>query len=610
MYGKIESKSSDSATTSRWYLAKPNELAGQVFAYIRYLNNTQNSEASNFLKYMRMYADMPVLNIGYRVQPLADWSKAPRLTLNITKSIIDTIHSKMSKNQVKPMFLTDGGDYRQQRSAEVLNQYSAGLLYSAKAYKAGTDASMHSLILGTGIVKAYACDGEIVTEPVLADELFVDKHDGMYGEPTQIHQTKLIHRDVLAETFPARKKEIKAATSEPLDERVQFTKDHNPDMLTVVESWKLPAGKNAPGRHSICLESVLLLDEEYKRDRFPFSFIRWRKLPIGFFGQGISEEIKGIQIEINKTLQTIQTSLHLTAIPKLFVDAGSQVSLKSLDNKIGGIIRYTGTAPIPGKLGTFPSELFNHLEWLYNKAWEIVGASQLSGASVKPAGLDSGKALRTYNDIESERFLAYGKEYERFMLDLTDLMLVLAQEEAEAGRPIDVLSTSNESATKVSWTQLNYDRDSYVMQAFPVSALSAAPEARMAEVNDMINMGFIDREQAMDLLDFPDIRALKNMELSVKEDTDRVIDLIVDKGEYEGPEPFQNLQASVKRMQSAYLYYKTKKLEEDKLELLRTWITTATTMIQEATVATAPPAEAAPVVDETMLPPDTGEGLV
>jgi hypothetical protein len=45
----------------------------------------------------------------------------------------------------------------------------------------------------------------------------------------------------------------------------------------------------------------------------------------------------------------------------------------------------------------------------------------LSAAAQKPAGLDSGKALREYNDIESDRFMTIGQAYERYYLQLAKL---------------------------------------------------------------------------------------------------------------------------------------------------------------------------------------------
>lgn len=580
-YGGNDADTNASYASSRWYKEKK-DVHSFIFGYLKHLNDNQSEMNDDFYRFMRMYGSMPYLDVVTRTTISEKLNQLPRLTLNVVKSACDTIHSKMSKNQPKPMFLTDGGNWAEQRKAKKLTKFIEGQFYLTDAYKKGAQAMMHSLILGTGCLKVWHEDGEIKMEPVLVDELYVDKFEAVYGDPRQIHQTKRIHRDVLSEMFPKKAGEIAQAKCEPFKTRANGSE--NPDMILVVESWSLPNG-DKPGRHVIAVDTTTLLDEEYKCERFPFHFLRWRELPMGFWGQGIPEEVKGIQIEINKLLQTIQLSMHLGSIPKLMIEQGSKVSLKSLDNKIGGIIRYTGTLPTPMSMLKVPVELFTHLEWLYQKAWEIIGVSQLSGASQKPSGLDSGKALREFNDIESERFLAFGREYENFYMGIAKHMIEMVSEMAEDGVNSEVKVMEGKFMETIKWSEVKLKEDAYIMQVFPTSALSNTPAARLNEVNDLINMGFIGKEQAMKLLNFPDLEAAYEFELAAEDDIDKVIAEIVDKANYLPPEPYQNLEMGIKRMQQAYLLYRTKDLSEEKLEMLRMWTTSASAMLDEAAAA-------------------------
>ena len=114
--------------------------------------------------------------------------------------------------------------------------------------------------------------------------------------------------------------------------------------------------------------------------------------------------------------------MHLVSVPKLLVEASSKIVTAHLNNKIGGIIKYAGTPPTYAPLGGIPAELFSHLQFLVNKAYEISGISQLSAQSLKPSGLDSGKALREYNDIETERFMSVGMRYEKVFMDAAEII--------------------------------------------------------------------------------------------------------------------------------------------------------------------------------------------
>jgi hypothetical protein len=74
-----------------------------------------------------------------------------------------------------------------------------------------------------------------------------------------------------------------------------------------------------------------------------------------------------------------------------------------------------------------------------------------------------------------------------------------------------------------------------------------------------------------------------------------VLDEILIKGNYVGPEPFQDLNTGITIFQQAYLRAKIDEVPEDRLELLRIWIESAQAMIAAAQpTQPAPTPEAAP----------------
>ena len=57
------------------------------------------------------------------------------------------------------------------------------------------------------------------------------------------------------------------------------------DLVMVVEGWHLRSGKNmTDGRHTLACSSGSLLDEEYTKDRFPFTFLHYSPRLLGFLG--------------------------------------------------------------------------------------------------------------------------------------------------------------------------------------------------------------------------------------------------------------------------------------------------------------------------------------
>jgi hypothetical protein len=400
-----------------------------------------------------------------------------------------------------------------------------------------------------------------------------------------MHQQKWIHKDILKEMFPRKESEIDAAgivMSDFAHEKITRTSN---DMLLVVESWHLPSGPKAKdGKHTICIDNVTLFHEEYKFEYFPFVFFRWNERPLGFFGQGIAEQLTGLQVEINKILRTIQVSMHLVSVPKIFVEAGSKIVSSHIDNKIGGIIKYAGTAPTPGKLGSIPPELFAHLDRLYGRAYEIIGISQLSSQSTKPAGLNSGKALRTFNDIETERFMSVGLRYEQTFLDATRIMIDLAKEISEETGNYSVKVPGSDFLSTINWKDVEMDEDQYVMKVYPTNAFSQTPAAKFQEVQEWMQAGLLSREEGLKLLDFPDTKSITSLINGPIQNIEKQIEMIVEKGAegYQGPEPYQSLKMGIRMFQNAYLKYQAEGAPEDVLELFRQWIAEADTLMKNA----------------------------
>lgn len=569
-----------------WKNKEPNGVAKSVFAYVAKLDNSQNYRQMDNIRNMRLYGNFDYNGIQamnyIRAEPA--YNNQNRVTLNICQSMVDTSVSKITKNKPKPYFLTDGGDFSLQRKAQKLTDFVTGQFYATDFYAKSAVGFKDAAMMGTGAIKIYIQDGEIKAERVFIDEIIVDDRETLYGAPRQLHQKKWIHRDVLKTMFPSKAGAIDAACNIlHTDSNGEVFKVYNSDMLLVIESWHLKSGKDAKdGMHSIAIYNETLHKEQYDKTYYPFVFYRWNERPLGFFGQGICEQLTGLQLEINKILRTIQISMHLVSVPKIFMEASSKIVTAHLNNKIGGIIKYVGTKPEQGALGTIPVELFTHLNTLYQRAFEIVGLSQLSAQSQKPAGLNSGKAMRTYNDIESERFYEVTKRYENSFLEAARIMVDFAKDIAAETDNYSVQVPGSDFLKTINWSDVEMSEDQYSMQIFPTSSLSDNPSQRLAEVQELMQAGLVSKEDGMKLLDFPDLKAYYNMTNSGVADIERQIELMADKGEYEAPEPYQNLVYGIPKMQQAYLLYKSQGAPDETLELFRNWISDADELMQQA----------------------------
>lgn len=570
-----------------WWKLDEEKIHESVFSKVNHLEDSQSHRSSDNLRHMKLYGNYEALGLHHYNQARVEtsYNSNHRVTLNVVKNMIDTVVSKITKNRPKATFLTDGGDWSMQSKAKKLTKFVEGQFQSCKFYETASMAFQDACIFGTGAIKIYKDDKTIKAERVFIDEIIIDDAESYYSEPRQLHQKKYVHKDVLKEMFPEHKGHIDAANSNE-----KFYGSHaNQDMILVVESWHLPSGKDADdGLHAICIDNKTLFSEEYKKNYFPFVFIRWGKRPVGFFGVGLSEELAGIQLEINKILKTIQISMHLTSIPKVFVEASSKVVTAHLNNKIGGVIKYVGTKPSYESVSAVPQDLFMHLDRLYNRAFEIAGVSQLSAQSSKPSGLDSGRALREFSDIESERFQYVSRRYQESFIEAAEIFVDLARDLYNEKGELTVKVKGDKFLETINWKDVDMEEDKYMLSVFPTSSLSSTPSGRLQDVQELIQAGMIEPKEGLKLLDFPDLESYLNRTNAALEDIERMIELMIDKGEYQSPEPYQDLQTGIKMMQQAYLLYRTQNAPEERLDLFRRWIEDANELIVRAATPEQP----------------------
>jgi len=585
----------------RWWMLDGTEAADSISATLNRIRDNQTLRHTQWVISARLYGNLaPTSLAGVSFSKLATSQPAlrDRVSYNVVQSCVDTVTAKIGKSRPRPLFLTSGGDYRQQRRAKGLNAFCDGLFYENNTHKLGVAVLRDGIVWGDGFVHVFAKDGRVRHERVLPTELFVDDVEATYGTPRQMHRIKMVDRLVLAEAFPDHAGVIMSANAA----RTEDTSRGNvADVLLVRESWHLPSGPDADdGRHCISIDGYLLTEmEPYKRQTFPFARMQWSPRLFGFWGQGLGEQLMNLQLEINKLLWVIQRSMHLAGSFKVFIENGSKVVKEHLNNDIGTIVNYTGTPPSYVVPPVVPGEVFNHLQFLVAKAYEQAGISQLSAGSMKPAGLNSGRALREMVDIESDRFVTVGRQYEQLFLDIARLSIETVKELAEDG-DYEVTTPGRGSIARVNWNDVDLADDEYVMQCFPVSSLPNDPAGRLQTVQEYAQAGFLTPRQARRLLDFPDLDQVESLANAAEQYLVDILDAMVDEGIYTAPESFDDLALARELALEYYARGKTTGVEEERLELVRRFLA-------QLDALENPPAPEVPPADQVEPEPLPGQ---
>jgi hypothetical protein len=571
-----------------WWTGKgEKEICDQMLTTAVFLKDSQIYRQRQIAIFAKLYGNQSLFNfIGTNVKKLSQATSLPydRPTFNLVQSCIDTVVARIGQNKPSPLFLTDGSDYRQRNLAKKLNNFISGELYQTKAYEKAVIALRDSLVDGEGAFHIYRTNEDKVgIDRVMVGELFVDENEAMYGDPRQLYRVKLVDRHVLIGLCPNAKSKILDAEQAFPDEQVDASKTVS-DQVLVVEAWHLPSSPGASdGKHVIAVSSGLVLNEKYTREKFPFVFMRFSPRLLGFWSQGLAEQLMGTQLEINSILYTISKSMKLVGVPRVFVEAGSKVSDAHFNDGIGSIIHYKGTLPTFSTADPVNAQLYSHLNTLIQYGYQQAGVSQLQASAQKPQGLDSGEAIRTYSDISTDRLATISKRYDDFFIDVAYQIIDLAIEIAKDVGSYATVFPDRDGAREVDLPDVKaLTHNPFIIQCFNQSSLPKDPAGRMAKVTEMLQAGMISIKEGRRLLDYPDLGQVEKLANAGEERIYKILDTIIEDGVYQPPDPFLDLQLANDTAVAYYNLYSMAKLEEEKAEMLRSFYSQVQALKTEA----------------------------
>lgn len=575
------------AVASKWWKAPKEQKASQLLSTAMFLKEYLQYRYRQAAIYSRLYSNMPMYNMlsggAYRMSA-SNQLPIDRPTMNVVQSCVDTLVSRISQARPRPVFLTDNGDYHERNVGKQLNYFMQGELYQCKAYQMGEIMLRDAAVLGSGCLKVYeTADKKVGLERVLYTELYVDPNDSLYGDPRQIYQAKLVDRDVASDLFPDKKDMVALAEQAYPDNSADASKTVS-DQIMVVEGWHLPSGPNSgDGRHTIACSSGALLDEEYTKPKFPFVFLHYSPRLLGFFGQSLCEQLMGTQMEINKLLITISQAINMVGVPRVFVEDGSKVVKQHLNNQIGSIVTYRGTKPEYTVAPCMPAEVYAQLQRLVDYAYQQSGVSSLAASAQKPAGLDSGTALREYDDLQSDRFAALNRRYDNMFIELAYQIIDKAKDIAERDGKYQTVYPNKNGTKEVDLPAAKLLQDPFVIQCFDSSALPRDPAGRQQKVIEMMQSGMITVAEGRRMLDYPDLEQVEKLDNAAEERILYTLDKIIEDGTYTPPDPFMDVQKAIELSNKYYNLYVPAKLSESRMEMLRTFNAQCVALLQAAT---------------------------
>lgn len=287
---------------------------------------------------------------------------------------------------------------------------------------------------------------------------------------------------------------------------------------------------------------------EIEFSEIPLVTIHYTNPIIGNGCLSVADMLRGIQKEIDELMKRISDASVLNPALTFFVSNASSIKVGQLNNKVGNIVQYNaplGERPVETASNPFIADQYiTLLDNLMEKAYNMVGISQLSAQGKKPAGLDSGVALATQADIESDRFQVLLDQYIRMFTD-TAKKIIKVFEKAK-----DVVEPSR-YALRITWGEVSKEYDKMRIQFSCADSLSKDPSEKLKQLQTLAQAGIIPATQIASLLELPDINRGYSVANNAFNATMTLIDSCIYEDNFEIPDyiPFQMIKEQIVNMQ-------------------------------------------------------------
>lgn len=527
--------------------------------------------------------------------PDAKPTQQDRVTENAIASNIDTVSAVIAAVDIRPRYMTDGADWKQQRIARRLEWYSEdlGARYDVlpKCRKAFKEAAKK----GNGLVKVHTVLDEPRVEHVLLENIVVPSDECRDGrEPRQMHQWDYIDADELELRFPEAAEEIARARVASRRRRGSYSTSLMTNDVECLWSYRRPIGRKPfdynprkkyanykPGRVILSMQDRTLIDQPYHKEHFPFAMAIWSDRINSFYKISGAERIMGIQRALNKRNWQIEKGIDNVVSPPIYVRPADQ-NIGAKTNRVNGYTTFRADVPQTIQHQAVANETYNSRKDLKQSAQEEFGQTSMATHGAKPPGIDSGIAMREFKDQTTQRFATQEMEFEHLIL-WTHYLLIDACKDLGAKAP-KVMRRSRFGGETISWKDV--DMGDVRVQMKAAANLNKTPAGRTQLVIEFAQAGIISTDQARRLVGHPDLEAELSLYTAALEAIEHSLDQIAD-GNAIVPEPYDNHEMAVWRSQREYLKWRDDGAPEGVLENLRQYIVTAAWMVDRKTAANA-----------------------
>ena len=534
------------------------EMQSKLAKRVNELKNYQGGRRAKYYRNFRKYTNSPTADLTNLRDPSViglyqfdggleeDTSVTP--SLNVIKSCIDTLTSKVAESKVRPFFNCINGTFKDILVCKQAQQYFDVFFDFNNIYKVVSEAFRDSAIFETGYVYIDA-DAKKVTK-ALPWQVYFRPSETTYGKHTRVYYERKEYPVALLPD-ELRKLVEDVTVNEYCTYGIYF------DKTLKIKAYYIDALN-------------YFMTEPYESDMLPIIPIYYNCPVFGNSSLSVVDMLNSIQDEINSLMTKIKDASQLNAAMTYFVPDGSSIKVGKLSNRVGNIITYK---PLPNSTTSgvevstpafIDDQYITLVDNLISKSYEMVGISQLSAMSKKPTGLDSGVALATMEDSESDRFETQLNQVIRCYVDIAKACI------SNFNKDEDILPES-QARVSCKWRDIVDESKKMSIQYSAADALSKDPSTKLKLLKELAEAGAIPRERIFQFMQLPDLESGYSLSNNAINAVMSVIGSCIDDDEYEIPSyiPFTLLEQEILNTQLSLRASNYKKNKDDIAKLTK-----------------------------------------
>jgi hypothetical protein len=450
--------------------------------------------------------------------------------LGLIRSAVSTAVSTVyAPQKPKPQFQTTGATWAIRRRAYKLDRVCEGIINQRQGrwinvWALMTDAGCETAVQGVACIKVLSdmANKRIAHKLIPAPDIYFDPTEGR--EPRNMWHREPISQTEALRLWPKAKSAIMGA--QPYE--WLGGKQSKPRETTTIElqyAYSLPSSSDEPGKWCAVIGGEVVDSGDWDAPSFPIVMLGWEPHREGPWFSGLVDEGAG-QAEFC-------SELHLRLRYRVIVASGKKIyyprdTVKPDDltgnDAVTGIAYEGSQPPIESVTPPFTQTETEFLQMCIQNFWDSIGISQVSAAARREQGVQSGIAMMTLNDTKAGRQLVKAQRYEQAYVDLAHQYVWRLRELAAEHPDLIVQFAGKKLIREIKWTDADVEDDMFSVTVGASSALPHDPAGRQQMVSEMFQQGIISQETTKTLIGWPDLDNELNLETSVQEYVDALIE--------------------------------------------------------------------------------------